>query len=108
MTCIEQYAFVHSLIAERKLPMGGQKSQYKAFQLQSLTFIMEVMLVPGSKMNDLLRHKFKNLKCTWDIPEEVKEEVEDILGTSCDLVNGPTTLEFLMRLKKMEKVLSQV
>jgi len=69
---------------------------------------MEVMLVPGSKMNDLLRHKFKNLKCTWDIPEEVKDEVEDILGTSCDLVNGPTTLEFLMRLKKIEKILSHV
>jgi len=108
MTCIEQYGFVHKLLRESKLPIAGQKSKYKAFQLQSLTFITEVMLVPGSKMNDLLRKKFENLKCKWDIPEEVKEEVEDILGTSCDLVNGPTTYELLMRLKKMEKVLSDV
>jgi len=108
MTCIEQYGFVHRLLLKRKLPIAGQKSKYKAFQLQSLTFLTEVMLVPGSKMNDLLRKKFKDLKCTWDIPEEVKDEVEDILGTSCDLVNGPTTYDFLMRLKRMEKFLSQI
>jgi len=105
MTCVQQYDFVHALLKEG-LTMARQKSQYKAFQVQSLTFIMEALLVPGSKMNDVLRKKYKNLKCTWDIPMEVKKEVEDMLDTSCDLVNGPTTFEFLLRLKKMEQILS--
>lgn len=86
--------------------MARQKSPYKSFQLQALTFIMEAMLIPGSKMNDILRKYNKDLKCTWDIPSEVKNDIEEILSTSCDLVDGPTTLEFLMRLKKIEKVLS--
>ena len=86
--------------------MAGQKSAYKAFQMQSLTFIMEVMLVPGSKMNDMLRKKFRNIKCEWDIPLEVKNDVDKILSTSCDLVNGPTTYDFLTGLRKIEQTLS--
>jgi len=105
MNCVEQYSFVHELL-KVGLPMASQRSAYKAFQLQSLTFIMELMLIPGSKMNDMLQKKYRNINCTWGIPLEVKNDVDKILNTSCDLVNGPSTFDLLISLRKIEQALS--
>jgi len=106
MNCTQQYKFVWELIEKKQLPFKNQKSPFKAFQLQSLMFIVELFLVPESKMTPFLYEKYRKMKCTWGIPPVVKDDLDYLLDNGCDLVNGYSTLDLLERLEKMENILS--